>query len=319
MPADLAATPDALVLAAGGVLGEAWMTGVLAGIEDSSEIRFATAETFVGTSAGSIVAAGLASGEPLRGPRDPRSASAHGADGLAADARSAAAHDGGNGSGLGSLVRSAAGLGLNIASPLVAPALALGAPGGALLRAAVLSRVPSTGQSLGSLRAGVFGSGAQFDGRLRVVCVDRSRGRRVVFGAPGAPRANVAEAVAASCSVPWMFKPVRIGGRDYVDGGVWSLTNLDVTPVGSQTRVLCLNVSAPERPGAAGPLDALRSLARAAAAAETVVLRRRGAEVQMIGPSAEAARAIGPNLMDPGRREQVLAAGYLQGREVGGG
>jgi NTE family protein len=316
MTARPAATPDALVLAAGGVLGEAWMTGVLAGIEDSSAIRFATAETFVGTSAGSIVAAGLAAGEPLRRPSDRQADRPAGAEGLAADARSAGA-DGG-GSMLGSLLRSAAGVGLNVASPLVGPALALGTPGGALVRAAFLSRIPSTGRSLGAPRAGVLKSSAQFDGRLRVVCVDRGRGRRVVFGAPGAPRAGVAEAVAASCSVPWLFKPVRIGGRDYVDGGVWSLTNLDVTPVGRHTRVLCLNVAAMQGRGGPGPVDALRRLAQAAAAAETVILRRRGAEVRTIGPSAAAARAIGINLMDPGPRERVLAAGYRQGLEVGG-
>jgi hypothetical protein len=49
-----------------------------------------------------------------------------------------------------------------------------------------------------------------------------------------------------------------------------------------------------------------------------VILRRRGAEVRTIGPSADAARAIGVNLMDPGPRERVLAAGYRQGLEVGG-
>ena len=31
-------SPDLLVLAAGGVVGEAWMTGVLAGIEDAAGV-----------------------------------------------------------------------------------------------------------------------------------------------------------------------------------------------------------------------------------------------------------------------------------------
>src|SRR3712207_8755825 len=50
--------------------------------------------------------------------------------------------------------------------------------------------------------------------------------KRVVFGKPGAPRASVADAVTASCSIPWVFRPVEIGDREYVDGGAWSLTNL---------------------------------------------------------------------------------------------
>src|SRR5205823_5327351 len=60
--------PDVLVLAAGGVVGEAWMTGVLAGIEAETDIDFRRVEAFVGTSAGSIVAASLAAG---RSPRRP--------------------------------------------------------------------------------------------------------------------------------------------------------------------------------------------------------------------------------------------------------
>ena len=44
--------PDILVLAAGGVLGEAWMSGVLAGMEEASGLDFREVETFVGTSAG---------------------------------------------------------------------------------------------------------------------------------------------------------------------------------------------------------------------------------------------------------------------------
>jgi NTE family protein len=62
--------PDVLVLAGGGVLGEAWMTGVLSGIEDAAGIDLRRTEAFVGTSAGSIVAARLASGRSPRRPDD---------------------------------------------------------------------------------------------------------------------------------------------------------------------------------------------------------------------------------------------------------
>ena len=62
--------PDVLVLAGGGILGEAWMTGLLAGVEDAAALDFRGVESFVGTSAGSIVAARLASGRALRRPAD---------------------------------------------------------------------------------------------------------------------------------------------------------------------------------------------------------------------------------------------------------
>src|SRR5438270_11335802 len=65
--------PDILVLGAGGVLGEAWMMGVLAGVEDATGFDLRRCDYFIGTSAGSIVAAHLAAG---RAPRRPSSTGA---------------------------------------------------------------------------------------------------------------------------------------------------------------------------------------------------------------------------------------------------
>src|SRR3954467_11328334 len=108
-----------------------------------------------------------------------------------------------------------------------------------MARAALLSRMPDSGRSLEQLRAEVQRGGARFDGRLRIAAVDKGRGKRVMFAAPGAPRAAVAEAVEASCSIPWVFRPVRIGDREYVDGGVWSVVNLAAAPPGRGTHAPC--------------------------------------------------------------------------------
>ena len=59
------------MLAGGGLVGEAWITGVLAGIEDNTAVDFTDCEYFVGTSAGSIVAAHLAAGRSPRRPSFP--------------------------------------------------------------------------------------------------------------------------------------------------------------------------------------------------------------------------------------------------------
>ena len=61
--------PDVLVLASGGTLGEAWMSGVLAGIEDATGHDFRGTESLVGTAAGALVAAALVAGERPRRPR----------------------------------------------------------------------------------------------------------------------------------------------------------------------------------------------------------------------------------------------------------
>jgi NTE family protein len=298
--------PDVLVLGAGGVLGEAWMMGVLAGIEDSTGFDLRRCEYFVGTSAGAIVAAHLIAGNSPRRPRSREAgiepAQTEASDGLAAAARAA--------------VRRAGSLALAAGASFAPLAMGVAAPGGAVARAAMLRRLPRPHETLRGLRAHMDSLGARFDGRLRIAAVDRRSGRRVVFGSPGAPRATVAEAVTASCTVPWLFEPVEIDGREYVDGGVWSPTNLDAAPAGRDTHVLCLHPTA-NISGTHGLLAMVRSVARSAVSLEALAVRQRGADVQWIGPSLECAAAMGSNFMDREPRTRVLAAGYRQGLHIG--
>ncbi len=144
-------------------------------------------------------------------------------------------------------------------------------------------------------------------------------------GGPGAgwcsvalvlPYASVAEAVEASCTVPWLFAPVSIDGREYVDGGVWSPTNLDAAPAGTGTHVLCLNPTA-SIVGSQSLLSLMRSVARSAVSLEALALRRRGAEVQTVAPNAECAATMGSNFMAREPRSRVLAAAYRQGLSLG--
>jgi NTE family protein len=52
---------------------------------------------------------------------------------------------------------------------------------------------------------------------------------------------------------------------------------------------------------------------RLATRVEAAAARRRGATVEIVGPDADAARAMGSDLMDPGRRDRALGAGFSQG------
>jgi NTE family protein len=306
--------PDVLVLAGGGILGEAWMTGVLAGLQDAGGLDLSKVETLVGTSAGSIVAATLAAGRSPRRPESfPRAPSP-----LASESEPVSQPPSGSTlSPAQNVARVGARLGVALGAPLIGPGLALGAPAGALLRGAVLSRLPEGRLSLEDLHRRIERLGARFDGRLRVVCVDRARGRRVVFGAPGSPRASVADAVTASCAIPTVFRSVSIGGRDYVDGGAWSITNLDVAPVTRGTQVLCLNPTAGASASLQSVLAAVRGMSRMAAAVEATALRRRGARLRVLAPDPDSAAQMGSNFMDPRPRRRVLAAGFEQGRRLG--
>ena len=63
--------PNVLVLGGGGLLGEAWITGVLAGYEDATGADVRGCRRFVGTSAGSIVAASVVAAARHVGPGRP--------------------------------------------------------------------------------------------------------------------------------------------------------------------------------------------------------------------------------------------------------
>jgi NTE family protein len=289
-----------LVLGVGGVLGEAWMWGYLGGRSDAGGEDYRRAKQLIGTSAGSIVAARLAGGEdPRRGEERVRW------DGEVEPERRP--------SSLRAAVERASRISLGALSPLAAPALSAATPGGALARAAVLARVPAGRIELNDLRSRVDALAPEFDGRLNVVAVDRGNGRRVAFGAEGAPETSVADAVAASCAIPGYFAPVEIGGREYVDGGVWSPTNLDLARAGRGDSVLCL---VPTAAMGSVPALALRGIAagwRLATSVEAAAASRRGASVEIVVPDRGSASAIGSDFMNPGRRARVLAEGLRQG------
>src|ERR671929_61051 len=80
----------------------------------------------------------------------------------------------------------------------------------------------------------------------------RGGGRGVPFGRADAPPADLADAVAASCAIPGFYPPVTIGGRRYVDGGLYSTSNLDLLRDEGLDLVICLNPTSTLYPMRAG-------------------------------------------------------------------
>jgi NTE family protein len=144
-----------------------------------------------------------------------------------------------------------------------------------------------------------------------VVACDYQTGERVVFGRDGAPEASVPQAVAASCAIPGYYSPEVIDGRSYVDGGLHSMSNLDLLAGQHLDLAIVLSpLSTRSRFRGWDPFNRLTDATRRAIArqldAEISILEAEGTRVALLEPTAEDLVAIGGNVMDDRRRARVL-------------
>jgi NTE family protein len=294
-----------IVLGAGGVLGAAWTLGALSALATVEGFDARDADVIVGTSAGSVLGALLGAGVSVQSLLD-HQLGHRVTDGPLAgysfdyDRATGGALPGRPRPGIGSsrlLVRA-------VRQPRRVTPLAV--------MASVLPEGRGSLWSVPHLVDAVTPGGEWSPHpRLWVVAMDYDTGDRVAFGREGAPRAGLAEAVQASCSIPAWYAPVTIDGRRYVDGGTCSATSVDLLAGEELDEVYVL------APMASFDYDHPRGLAaRAERAFRRTVTRRMlgeaakvrwaGGAVTMLGPGREDLEAIGTNLMDPSRRRVVL-------------
>jgi NTE family protein len=189
------------VLGGGGVTGVAWEIGLLHGLAEHG-VDLTAADLFVGTSAGSVVAAQLTSGT--------------GIDALYA--HELADTSGDTNATIGTKVL----LGFLLASIWPGDR----ARGRARLgRAALKARTVPESERRTAIAARV-----QRDdwpaARLNVTAVDARTGAFKVFDNDSG--VSLIDAVAASCAVPLVWPPMTVDGRRYVDGGVRTVANVDL-------------------------------------------------------------------------------------------
>lgn len=80
---------------------------------------------------------------------------------------------------------------------------------------------------------------------LHIVATDLDSGQRTVFSHDDNSDVPISLAVAASTAVPLLYKPVRIKGHDYVDGGLRGNASLDLAIERGATLVICINPLVP--------------------------------------------------------------------------
>jgi NTE family protein len=163
---------------------------------------------------------------------------------------------------------------------------------------AARSAHPESGDARLEVIRSRIGDPAWPDRDLRITAVDVDAGRFVVFDRSS--EVSLLAAVAASCAVPLVWPPVTIDGTTYVDGGVRSPANADLAAGAERVVVLA-------------------PLTRAASREHSLAhqLERTGAGPTLsISPDHEAEKLMGPNALDPARREHAAAAGLRQGKEL---
>jgi NTE family protein len=117
--------------------------------------------------------------------------------------------------------------------------------------------------------------------------------------------------VAASCAIPGFYHPVTIENRRYVDGGLWSTSNLDILRNEHLDLVICLNPTSSLHPTLAwNPAEriaaATRTLSGRRLGSEAKKLRAKGTGVVLIQPTDEDLEQMGPNLMSRRNRNPVI-------------
>ena len=284
---------QALVLGGGGPVGEAWESGIIAGLAEKG-VDFSDAEPILGTSAGAIVGARLAS-------RMPR------ADFM----KAALAPSAGPPSGQPQQTSS-------------------GSPPDLTFLARKLEEMGSGERPQQSifaeigewaLKARPVVSEAQFVASYKrrfpekhwppqsfeCVSVDATDGSVRVWNRSSAVPLPLA--VASSCALPGVFAPVTINGRRYMDGGVRSVTNADLARGCKMALVLAPTI---------GPDDALAKSFTRPLNTELQTLRDSGCKVQLVVPDPASLNAFGATLGHENHRAPAFNAGLAEGRNKAG-
>jgi predicted acylesterase/phospholipase RssA len=80
---------------------------------------------------------------------------------------------------------------------------------------------------------------------LYLAATDLDTCERVVFGAEGWDDVAISTAVRASSALPMVYDPVTIHGREFIDGGIVSTTNLDIAVEAGAKFVVVVNPLVP--------------------------------------------------------------------------
>jgi predicted acylesterase/phospholipase RssA len=300
----------ALVLAGGGLAGAAYEIGALCAIDQLlDQLSVNEFDIYVGTSAGGLIGACLANNISPRTLLALLDSSIWGIEQLEPqhlytlnldDAWRRVAHlPAAFGTTLQRAIFGGHGLGLSDVAELLVSSLPTG-----LYNTQALEHYLRAALSL----PGRTDSFRELPHQLTIVATDLDTGERAVFGQPPLDDVPISLAVCASAAIPLFYRPVRIGDREYIDGGIRGTASLDVAIESGAELIVCINPLVPfdnrfHPPGRSISDDGLqrignqvfRTFIHAGLHYHIKQVRRRHPEVDII-------------LIEPNRDDQIMFA-----------
>jgi len=164
---------------------------------------------------------------------------------------------------------------------------------------------------------------------LDIIATRLDTGQRAVFNQDSNVR--ISEAIAASSAVPGLYKPVRLNGVDYVDGGVRGNASIDLAVERGATLVVCINPIVPydaqEEASEPGDINGLQESQVSMQAVLSQTLRARihaglhyhikhlrhvypEVDFYVIEPSQNDGNMSAPNLMRFGDRMEIARRAF---------
>jgi NTE family protein len=145
-------------------------------------------------------------------------------------------------------------------------------------------------------------------GRLSVCCADNSTGERVVYDRDSG--IDLADAISASCAVPGIIRPVTIGDRVLVDGGIASPSNADLALADGED-TLTVVVSPMSGTGSRSALGRASSIFAAKRLLGEIRRTNPAGGVLVLEPAASLGALVVDNALDNSVTNRILSSSFL--------
>ena len=240
--------PIALALAGGGPLGAVYEVGALAALHEALPmLDFANLHSYVGVSAGSFVAAGLANGMTphelvqcfIENEGDDGDVLAPGVfmrPAIREFASRAGALPGAVAAALWASMRSLSSNRMLSEMQHLAAVIPVGLLDNRPIENAVRTLLSKPGRTNDFRELGA---------RLFVIATDLDSGETIEFGSPSMNHVPISQAVQASAALPGLYPPVKVGARFYVDGALNKTVHASCAMDAGAKLVICVNPLVP--------------------------------------------------------------------------